>query len=131
GPPADGRRAPRAAGAARPHGARGGEAGGAGPATSATGRGRGRQGLQQPDRAPVPEGAADRGRHPDQGRRCAGPKLRPGGLPRAQRRGAPDQPAQAVAARRDPVREAGRQLSGHADHRRHPALARRERRLAL
>ena len=64
-----------------------------------------------------------RGGHPDQGRRSAGPGLRPSGLPGAQRRRAAHQPPQTVTADRHALREASGQLHCDADPRLHPALA--------
>ena len=84
-------------------------------------RGRG-QGVQQSHGATVPQGAQDRSGDPDQSRQSVRPRLRPGGVARAQRRGAAHQPPQAVAAHRHPLRKASGQLSGHAEHRRHRAL---------
>ncbi|CAA9540616.1 MAG: hypothetical protein AVDCRST_MAG59-799, partial [uncultured Thermomicrobiales bacterium] len=62
---ADRRRAARAAGAAYPHRARGGQAAGSRPASGPTRAGGWVQGLRQRNDAALPQGALDRGRHPD------------------------------------------------------------------
>jgi hypothetical protein len=85
-------------------------------------RGRG-QGVQQSHGATVPQGAQDRSGDPDQSRQSVRPRLRPGGVARAQRRGAAHQPPQAMAADRDSLRKASGQLPGNADRCLHPPLA--------
>ena len=70
-------------------------------------------GEDRPDREPEEEGQ----------RRRTAPRLRPGKIQAAPRRGMRDQPAQAQPCRRHPLRQARRPLPGNTPHRRHRRMA--------